>query len=176
MRRKGFFLVYSLRDTVHQGGEVVMLREWGGWSHCPCSQEAEGRLAVASLPNTKTLLPSVSQFFQRGTTSQRFHSLPKHSLARDHTLNHRSLGDISIWTTPHLSAIYLLALGTDASSAGRNCFRESVSEKKIRNRTFSHPVCTIDRPPHLYPLLLFFNVYLYPKSSHRKQFHLLLVI
>lgn len=101
------------------------------------------------------------------------------SLAGDHTLNHRSLGDISIWTTPQLSAIsviYLFALGTDASSAGRNCFRESVSERKIRNRTFSHPVCTIDRPPRLYPLLLFFNVYLYPMSSHRKQFHLLLVI
>lgn len=100
-------------------------------------------------------------------------------LAGDHTLNHRSLGDISIWATPQLSAIsviYLFALGTDASSAGRNCFRESVSERKIRNRTFSHSVYTIDRFPHLYPLLLFFNVYLYPMSSHRKQFHLLLVI
>lgn len=79
LREERFALAYSLRVMVHQGREAVVLREWGGWSHWPCNQEAEGRLAVASLPNTKTPPPSSApQLSQRGTTSPWFHNLPKY--------------------------------------------------------------------------------------------------
>lgn len=93
-------------------------------------------------------------------------------LAGDHMLNHRSLGDISIWTTPQLSVIcviYLFALGADASSAGRNCFRESVSERKIRNRTLSHPVCTVDRPPSPLPYFIIFLMCTFIQCLHREN-------
>lgn len=146
LREGRFALVYSMRDTVHRGREAGVLRECGGWPHCPCSQEAEDRLVVASLPNIRTASISFK-------ASPKRHHLPMVpqpsqmlSLAGDHMFKHRSLGDMSICLSAHLRNWCWLC--------SEEWFEGEGIRKENQGQDISHPMGTIETP-HVYPVLFF---------------------
>lgn len=166
LREERFALAYSLRVMVHQGREAVVLREWGGWSHWPCNQEAEGRLAVASLPNTKTPpLHQLHSFPKEAPPPHGSTTFPNTVTGWRPFVQTRESGDISIVTTfqPSYLSVHLRNWCWQCREElfEGECFRE-------RDRALSHP--THHRDPLNFTLFNVFNVYVYPMSPTENSF------